>query len=122
MFNTSKQSLQQLSDLVAKGRLSRRAFMTRAVALGVSTLAAEHMLTTAALAQTPKIGGLLRVGAPSASTDDTLDPATLDDSFDILSCFGMLRNNLVDLDEYSSPVPGLAESRNTLCDWPCSDD
>ena len=115
MFKTPKQ-LQQLSDLVVKGKVSRRDFMTRATALGFSVLAAEHILTTAALAQTPNIGGLLRAGAPAASTDDSLDPATLDDSFDILSCFGLLRNNLVDIDEYSAPVPGLAES------WDASSD
>lgn len=110
-----KQLLQKMCDQISKGHLSRRDFMVRATALGVSGFVVQQMLADTAAAQTPKIGGLLRVGAPGASTDDSLDPATLDDTFDILPCF-LLRNNLVDIDEYSRPVPGLAESWDVSAD------
>ena len=110
------QSLQTLCNLAVAGRLSRRDFMIRSAALGVSAFAAQQLLAKTAAAQTPKIGGLLRVGSPAASTDDSLDPATLDDTFDILSCFGLLRNNLVDINEYHQPEPGLAESWEASAD------
>ena len=111
-----QQSLRTLCGLVVKGRLSRRDFMTRATALGVSALAAERLLTETAAAQTPKIGGLLRTGCPGGSTSDSLDPALLLDTHGIFIAFGLLRNNLVDIDEYSRPVPGLAESWDTSAD------
>lgn len=111
-----KQILQELSDLVVGERVSRRDFMVQATALGVSTLAAHQFLADAAAAQTPKTGGLLRIGSPGGSTTDSLDPATLIDSMNILCAFGLLRNNLVDIDEYSRPVPGLAESWDVSAD------
>ena len=110
-----KHSLQQLCDLVVKGRLSRRDFMTRAIALGVSSLAAQQLLTETAAAQTPKIGGLLRIGSPGGSTTDSLDPATITDAVGQLTSFGLLRNTLVGIDVDSKPIPELAES------WDVSD-
>ena len=111
-----KSILHELRAGVAEGRLSRRDFIARAGALGVSAIAAQQMLASTAAAQTPKIGGLLRVGAPGGSTTDSLDPALLVDSHGIFSAFGLLRNNLVDIDEHSRPVPGLAESWETSAD------
>lgn len=111
-----KQSLRNLCEQVVKGRLSRRDFMARATALGVSGLVAQQVLTETAAAQTPNIGGLLRIGSPGASTTDSLDPATITDSTAQLCSYGLLRNNLVNIDENSEPIPELAES------WDVSDD
>ena len=46
----------------AKGRMSRRDFVGRAGALGVSAAVAGTMLTTAARAQGAVKGGVLRAG------------------------------------------------------------
>ena len=105
----SESPLQALCAQTVAGRLSRRAFMTRAAALGITAAAAQHLLTETAAAQTPKIGGLLRVGSPG-STTDSLDPATLTDAMTQLSSQGLLRNTLVGNDESSRLIPELAES------------
>ena len=112
----SEQSLQTLCNQVVQGSLSRRAFMTRATALGVSALAAQQMLTDTAAAQTPNIGGLLRVGTSGASTTDTLDPGLLTDAMTQLTSQGLLRNTLLGNDEHSNLVPELAESWETSAD------
>ena len=46
----------------AKGRISRREFMGRAAALGVSAATASTLLATAARAEGPVKGGTLRAG------------------------------------------------------------
>jgi peptide/nickel transport system substrate-binding protein len=59
----------------AKGRMSRREFMGRAAALGVSAAVAGSMLAGAARAQTPVKGGTLRAGLQGGESTNTLDPA-----------------------------------------------
>ena len=56
------------------GQLSRREFLARATALGVSTVAAYGMIGLSAPAQaqgTPKAGGTLRVQMPVKALKDT---------------------------------------------------
>lgn len=65
-----------LSRLVAGGGLSRREFMSRAAALGVSAAAANALLSSAARAQGPVKGGTLRAGLVGGAATDSLDPAT----------------------------------------------
>lgn len=83
--------------------LNRRALLGGgAAALG---LAAGGRVT---LADEPKRGGLLRLGLGGASTTDSMDPATTQNSVganlnqQIYSC-------LVDLDDQTGLIPGLAE-------------
>lgn len=67
----------ELSNLVvdgAKGTLSRREFMQRALALGVSVPLATTMWTKQVKASTPKKGGTFRVAVGDANTTDTIDP------------------------------------------------
>ncbi len=59
----------------AKGRMSRREFMGRASALGVSAALASSMLATAARAEGPVKGGTLRAGMQGGESTNTLDPA-----------------------------------------------
>ena len=59
----------------AKGKMSRREFVGRAGALGVSSAVAGAMLTTAARAGDPVKGGLLRAGMQGGESTNTLDPA-----------------------------------------------
>ena len=112
----SGQSLQELCNLAVAGRLSRRDFMTRAGALGVSVLAAQQLLADTAAAQTPNIGGLLRVGSPGGATTDSLDPATITDATAQLVSRGLLRNTLLGSDANSRLVPELAESWDVSSD------
>lgn len=70
----SKQ-LEYLSRKVVAGIMSRREFVGRASALGLTAVAANSMLTSAVHAAGPQIGGTLRIGAQGGSTTDSLDPA-----------------------------------------------
>ena len=57
------------------GHMSRRDFMGRATALGLSTTAASSMFGSAVLAAGPKKGGTLRIGLGGGETTNSLDPA-----------------------------------------------
>jgi peptide/nickel transport system substrate-binding protein len=70
----SKQ-LEYLALEAARGRLSRREFMGRAAALGLTIPAASKLLTSTALAQGPQTGGDLLVGMVGGESTNTLDPA-----------------------------------------------
>ncbi|TIU74788.1 MAG: twin-arginine translocation signal domain-containing protein, partial [Mesorhizobium sp.] len=63
-----------LSECVAKGKLSRRDFLGRAAALGVSAVLANNLLADAARAEGPVKGGLLKAGLMGGQATDTLDP------------------------------------------------
>ncbi|MEE8286921.1 MAG: twin-arginine translocation signal domain-containing protein, partial [Gammaproteobacteria bacterium] len=59
-----------LNDLISAardGRVSRREFLSQATALGVTLVAATTMADRAALAETPKKGGRLKIGYIQAS-------------------------------------------------------
>ncbi|MCK0141229.1 ABC transporter substrate-binding protein [Aliiroseovarius sp. F20344] len=66
--------LEFLSKRVAQSKMSRRDFMGRASALGVSSAAATAMLSTAAMAEGPKKGGMIKLGMNGGASTDTLDP------------------------------------------------
>ena len=55
-------------------RLSRRAFMERALASGLSVAAAGSLWSLRAAAATPKKGGIFRVGLNDGNTADQMDP------------------------------------------------
>ena len=65
-----------------RGAISRREFMGRAAALGASSLAISTMLASAdaLAADTPKNGGLLRLGLGGGSTTDSIDVTSYNDS------------------------------------------
>jgi peptide/nickel transport system substrate-binding protein len=67
--------LNHLLSLASAGKMSRRDFVGRAGALGVSTAMAGTMLSTAAFADTPVKGGVLRAGVQGGQSTDSLDPA-----------------------------------------------
>ena len=71
-----KDELKYLSQMAAIGKLSRRSFMGRAGALGLSAAAAGTLLSTAVMAQGAQKGGTIRVGISGGSSTDSLDPAT----------------------------------------------
>jgi len=70
-----KSELEYFSKRVSKGLMTRREFVGRAAALGVTAAVANSMLASTVRAQTPQRGGTLRMGVQGGATTDTLDPA-----------------------------------------------
>jgi peptide/nickel transport system substrate-binding protein len=108
--------LEYYSTLLTLGKISRREFMGRAAALGVTTALATSMAGKAVKAAEPKQGGRLRQALTGGGTGDSLDPAQILDSYMINVSFGMLRNNLTEIAPDNSLTGELAES------WEASDD
>ena len=92
------------------GKMSRREFIGRAVALGVTASAATMLADKAAKAAGPKKGGTFRQGLTGGATSDNLDPATFLDSYMINVGFGQLRNCLTEIDSNNQLIGELAES------------
>lgn len=65
---------------LARGRVTRREFMGRAAALGLTTALATTLATKIAGAA-PKRGGSLKMALGHGATTDSLDPATYPDQF-----------------------------------------
>ncbi|TIP53757.1 MAG: ABC transporter substrate-binding protein, partial [Mesorhizobium sp.] len=86
------QELDYLSLRVAAGRLSRREFLGRAAALGVSAAFANSLLAGAAKAQVPQRGGILKAGLQGGAATDSLDPGAFSASVAIAfsKCWGEL--------------------------------
>ena len=91
------------------GQVSRRSFMTGALAMGVSLTAASAILNKVEAA-TPKKGGRLRVGLTGGATTDTLDPGQILDLYMIHLQFGQIRNSLTEVAANGQLAPELAES------------
>jgi peptide/nickel transport system substrate-binding protein len=68
--------LEFYSRHVVSGRMSRREFLGRASALGASAVFANSLLASAAHAQGPVRGGILRAGMVGGESTNSLDPAT----------------------------------------------
>ncbi|RVG81149.1 ABC transporter substrate-binding protein [Sinorhizobium meliloti] len=68
--------LEFMSREVVSGRLSRRDFLGRAAALGVTLASAQVLLGNAARASGPVKGGILRAGLVGGESTNSLDPAT----------------------------------------------
>ncbi|PLP57789.1 peptide ABC transporter substrate-binding protein [Mesorhizobium loti] len=67
--------LDHLATLAGRGGISRRDFLGRAAALGV-TVAMAGTLADRAFAQTPAKGGILKAGLQGGESTNSLDPAT----------------------------------------------
>jgi hypothetical protein len=94
--------LDHWKERLSKGAVSRREFIERAAALGVSSLAISQMLASAdaIAAETPKKGGLLRLGLGGGSTTDSIDVTTYTDAV------------MVDVG-HALPAPGLVGAATT---------
>ena len=60
---------------VRKGAMTRREFVGRTTAMGVSAALAGALFTKAAYAEEPKKGGVLRAGVAGGESTNSLDPA-----------------------------------------------
>ncbi|HEY2876350.1 MAG TPA: ABC transporter substrate-binding protein [Reyranella sp.] len=90
------------------GTTTRREFMTRALASGVTVAAATTAWGRLALAA-PAKGGHLRLGLAGGSTTDSLDPSPWSDTFMVMVGFSV-RGNLVELKPDGSLRGEAAES------------
>lgn len=99
-----------LAWLAGREGTTRREFMARAAALGVSTTVASSLAAKATFAEeAPKTGGHLILGLDGASSTDSLDPATYPATY--LYTVGFQWGNcLVEMDENNRAIPELAES------------
>lgn len=102
-------ALDHLEKLFLKGKISRRQFIARAAALGVSLTLSPTLLPRKAKAATPKKGGYFKQAQTGGSTTDTLDPATHTSSWNI-NVELQLRNTLTEINHKFEPIPSLAES------------
>ena len=94
------------AKLLELGRISRREFIGRAVALGVTTAMATTMAGKALKAATPKKGGHMRVGIGAGSTADSIDPATFLQSYTQWVGYA-LRNHLTEVGSDGKLIPEL---------------
>ena len=67
--------LKYLTTRVTSGALSRREFLGKASALGVTAAVANTMLADAAKAAGPVMGGTIKIGSSGGESSNTLDPA-----------------------------------------------
>jgi peptide/nickel transport system substrate-binding protein len=105
-----------LTSQVKRHRISRRDFLGRASALGLTLAAAGTLYSTALKAATPNKGGTLRIGVNGGETSDSLDPTTYGTQVH-LPLSRAWADQLVQVSaDDGSPIPGLAES------WEPSDD
>jgi peptide/nickel transport system substrate-binding protein len=102
--------LEYWTDQTKRGRISRREFMGRTAALGVSTALATTLLTQAGVAETPKQGGSARFGLPHGATTDTMDPAGYPDMGTQVPFWGSMSNSLTVVDYKGDIKPDLCES------------
>ena len=105
-----KEALKKLEGLFEQGRLSRRAFIKSAAALGVTATLSPALMPFRAHADTPKRGGRLRLGLSGGATSDTLDPGIQLAMMPQTLVYGASGNSLVEIDADGQPVPELAES------------
>ncbi|NIQ39367.1 MAG: twin-arginine translocation signal domain-containing protein [Proteobacteria bacterium] len=101
--------LKKLERLLTQGRMSRRDFLARLSALGITAALSPALLATPARGGTPKKGGRLRLGMAGGSTADSLDPATITDAM-AYNINWQVRNCLVEVDYKGNLIPELAES------------
>ena len=101
--------IETLARLFENGTISRRDFISRMAALGMTAALSPSLFAGSARAATPQKGGRLIIGSSSANTSDSLDPATINNNMP-LHVLWQATNNLVEIDHRNQAVPELAES------------
>lgn len=110
-----KDELRYLVHRVARGKHSRRAFLGRAAALGVTGAMANTMLAGAVRAAGPQSGGHLGIGLQGGESTNSLDPALAASQvpFSYLRTTG---DTLVNISPSGEIMPRLAESVDASAD------
>jgi len=101
--------LRQSELLLSEGKISRREFMTRVSALGLTAALSPALFASQVRAATPKKGGRLKLAMSGGATSDTLNPQTTYDQVGIAITW-TLKNCLAELDYKGRAVPELAVS------------
>jgi len=70
-----KDQLDRIIEATRRGRMSRREFISRTTAMGISAGLASALYGKAAQAQEPKKGGIMRMGMAGGESTNSLDPA-----------------------------------------------
>lgn len=105
-MNITEKHAKWLIAQIEKGHMSRREFMGRTAALGV-TLSASTGLLNQAHAATPKRGGHMRLAMGHGGTSDTLDPATIANGIQWTAVYGV-SNTLTEVDASGNLIGSLA--------------
>jgi peptide/nickel transport system substrate-binding protein len=112
-------SIDDLNRAAKDGRISRREFLSQATALGVTLAAATSMANRAALAETPKKGGRLKIGYIQASNTESFDQTKMTSNIDGVRASGCY-NSLARVTRDMEPEPMLAEewdSKSGAKEW-----
>ena len=114
-MSTEMNELEHLSRMMVRGRLSRRDFLGRAAALGVSAVAANTLLSGGARAETPVKGGTLKAGMVGGGATDSLDPGSWTNQIPYTygRCWG---EQLLDVTPAGEIEPKLAEEYSSTPD------
>lgn len=101
------------------GRMTRREFLDRAAALGISATVGTTLLGQSAYAAMPKRGGEVMVAPEETSQTETYDPTKMTTGIDATRAY-QVYNRLTNLDRDLQAVPNLAvewESANEATEW-----
>jgi len=103
------------SGRVTAGKMTRREFIGKATALGVSAVMASTLFANAARAAEPKKGGMLKMGGQGGESTNSLDPALAasDIPANYLRTFG---DTLVRVTAEGTVEPRVAESIEASAD------
>ncbi|MDX2484723.1 MAG: ABC transporter substrate-binding protein [Pseudodonghicola sp.] len=108
-------NLKFFANSVIAGRMTRREFMGRAAALGLTAAAANTLMSKAAYAAGPQKGGTIKVGIQGGSASDSLDPA-LATNATMSQIQRMWGEPLVELGDEGGLVGKVAESYSSTPD------
>lgn len=101
--------LHRLERLFFEGKISRRTFMAKVSALGITAALSPALLSNTVQADVPKRGGRLKIGCGGGAITDSLDPATLVQIMPQMINH-MLRSHLTELNHNMEIEPKLAQS------------
>jgi peptide/nickel transport system substrate-binding protein len=102
--------IEQLSQALRAAKVTRREFIQRSTALGLTLALAETLSGNILQAATPKRGGFARLGFASGATTDTMDPGTWPGSFAQNLFGGSVCNRLTHVQPNGDITTDLAES------------
>lgn len=110
-----KDDLAKLVDWIDAGGMSRRAFLGRASALGLAAALGTAMVPGMARADTPKKGGVLKIGLGGGESTDALDPGLADGpvAFNVNRQWG---DTILNVSPTKELEPRLAESFDSNAD------
>jgi peptide/nickel transport system substrate-binding protein len=114
MHTDNERKIDWLMSQLKESRMSRREFMGRAAALGVTTALASTLAGEALAQGSPKKGGYMRFGMAHGETTDTLDPGQVTNGYTTVVAY-TITNMLTEEDADGNIKPKLAEN------WEASD-